>query len=196
MNGFGQKIRELRIAAQQPLRKVAAFVDMDQAILSKIERGQRKALREQVLKFAEYFKVKEEDLLLLWLSDKVLYDLGDDPLAMKALKVAEVEMEYQIFQKMDRGKIIKNIKEGILHFPQIKKAWIYGSFSREDDRPDSDVDIALKTTPDFSYFDLAEVQYQLEKRINRKVDVGFLNSFKDYIFEHVKPDLKLIYEKR
>ena len=42
---------------------------------------------------------------------------------------------------------------------------------------------------------LPEVQHQLEKCINRKVDVGFIDSFKPYIFEQVKPDLKLIYER-
>lgn len=196
MNAFGKKIRELREEAGLPLRKVAAFVDIDQAILSKIERGQRKASRKQVLRFAEYFKVEEKDLLVLWLSDKLLYEIGDEKLGLEALQVAENQLEYMIFNKIDRGEIVKILKQGIKKFPQIKKAWIYGSFSREDDQPGSDVDIALKTTPDFSYFDLAEVKYQLEKRIDRKVDVGFVNSFKDYIFEHVKPDLKLIYEKR
>jgi predicted nucleotidyltransferase len=87
------------------------------------------------------------------------------------------------------------LKKGIKKFPQVEKAWIYGSFSREDDGPKSDVDIALQTNATFTYFDLAEVQHQLEASINRKVDVGFIDSFKPYILEHVKPDLKLIYER-
>jgi len=45
-----------------PLRTVAAWLDIDQAILSKIEREQRNASREQVVKLAIYFKVKEDDL--------------------------------------------------------------------------------------------------------------------------------------
>lgn len=196
MNSFGQKIRELRTEVQQPLRKVAAFLDIDQAILSKLERGQRIASRKQVLKFAEYFNAKREDLLVLWLSDKVLYEIGDEETGLKALQFAEEAIKYRIFKATNRKRVINKLKQVIKKFPQIKKAWIYGSFSREDDKPGSDVDIALKTTPDFSYFDLAEVQHLLEKRIARKVDVGFIDSFKDYIWEHVEPDLKLIYEKR
>lgn len=195
MDSLGDTIRKLREDKELPLRTVAAFLDIDQAILSKIERGQRKPSREQVVKLAEYFKVKENDLLVAWLSDKLVYEVEDEEMALKALQVAEERVEYMAFKKIDRKEILKQLKTGIKKFSLIEKAWIYGSFSREDDGPGSDVDIALQTTATFTYFDLAEVQYQLENKINRKVDVGFIDSFKPYILEHVKPDLKLIYER-
>ena len=78
-----------------PLRTVAAFLDIDQAILSKIERGQRNATREQVVKLAEYFKIKESDLLVSWLSDKLVYEVADEQVALKALQVAEEKVKYQ-----------------------------------------------------------------------------------------------------
>jgi transcriptional regulator with XRE-family HTH domain len=77
-----------------PLRTVAAFLDIDQAILSKIERGQRKPSREQVVKLAAYFKVKENDLLVAWLSDKLVYEVEDEDMALKALQVAEERVKY------------------------------------------------------------------------------------------------------
>jgi predicted nucleotidyltransferase len=144
---------------------------------------------------AEYFKVKENDLLVAWLSDKLVYEVADEDMALKALQVAEERIAYTAFKKIDRKEVLKQLKNGIKKFPLIEKAWIYGSFAREDDGPKSDVDIALQTDVAFTYFDLAEVQHQLENSINRKVDVGFIDSFKPYIWEHVKPDLKLIYER-
>jgi transcriptional regulator with XRE-family HTH domain len=78
------------------LRIVSAFLDIDQAILSKIERGQRNATREQVVKLASYFKIKESDLLVTWLSDKLVYELADEQEALKALQVAEEKVIYQI----------------------------------------------------------------------------------------------------
>jgi transcriptional regulator with XRE-family HTH domain len=39
MGAFGDKIKKLRDEKQLPLRSVSAFLDIDQAILSKIERG-------------------------------------------------------------------------------------------------------------------------------------------------------------
>jgi predicted nucleotidyltransferase len=195
VGSLGDIIRKLREKKELPLRTVAAFLDMDQAILSKVERGQRKPTREQVIKLAGYFKVKENDLLIAWLSDKVVYELEDEEVALQALQMAEEKVAYAAFKKIDRKEILKQLKKGIKKFPLIEKAWIYGSFARGDDGPKSDVDIALQTNASFTYFDLAEVQHQLENNINRKVDVGFIDSFKPYISEHVKPDLKLIYER-
>jgi len=195
MDSLGDTIRKLREEKELPLRTVAAFLDIDQAILSKIERGHRKPTREQVVKLAGYFKVKENDLLVAWLSDKLFYELEDEEVALKALQVAEEKVAYIAFKKIDRKDVLQQLKNGIKKFTQVEKAWIYGSFARGNDGPKSDIDIALQTNKKFTYFDLAEVQYQLENKINRKVDVGFIDSFKPYIFEHVKADLKLIYER-
>lgn len=195
MESLGDTIRKLREDKELPLRTVAAFLDIDQAILSKVERGQRKPTRNQVVKLAEYFKVKENDLLVAWLSDKLVYEVEDEDMGLKALQVAEKRVAYVAFKKVDRKALVKAVIKGIKNFSTIEKAWIYGSFSREDDGPKSDIDIAIETNSTFSYFDLADVQFQLEKLTNRKVDVGFIDSFKPYIFEHVKPDLKLIYER-
>lgn len=94
MDSFGGNIRKLRENKELPLRTVAAFLDIDQAILSKIERGQRKPTRDQVVKLAEYFKVKENDLLIAWLSDKLVYEVENEDIALKALQVAEEKVKY------------------------------------------------------------------------------------------------------
>jgi transcriptional regulator with XRE-family HTH domain len=94
MDSLGDTIRKLREEKQLPLRTVAAFLDIDQAILSKIERGQRKPTREQVVKLAEYFKVKENDLLVAWLSDKLVYEVEDEELALQAIQLAEEKVKY------------------------------------------------------------------------------------------------------
>ena len=93
MKSLGEAIRELREDQELPLRTVAAYLDIDQAILSKIERGQRKASREQVLNLAVYFKVNVEELLIAWLSDKVVYEVENEDLALKALHVAEEKIK-------------------------------------------------------------------------------------------------------
>lgn len=96
MNSLGETIRKLREERELPLRTVAAYLDIDQAILSKIERGQRNANREQVVKLATYFKVKEDDLLVQWLSDKLVYEVEDEEMALKALQLAEEKVAYII----------------------------------------------------------------------------------------------------
>lgn len=94
MDSLGNTIRKLREEKALPLRTVAAYLDIDQAILSRIERGQRKAKREQVIKLAKYFNAKESDLLVAWLSDKVAYEVANEQVALKALQVAEEKVRY------------------------------------------------------------------------------------------------------
>ena len=106
------------------------------------------------------------------------------------------KISYITFKKTDKKQLLQQIKNGIKKFPQIEKAWIYGSFARNDDGPKSDIDIALQTGKKFTYFDLAEVQHELESITKRKVEVGFIDAFKPHILQHVKPDLKLIYERQ
>lgn len=94
MLSIGEQIRALRENQGLPLRKVAAELDVDQSILSKIERGERRATREQIIQIARIFKVDEKDLLINYLSDRVIYELKDDDLATEALKVAEQKIRY------------------------------------------------------------------------------------------------------
>ena len=43
----------------------------------------------------KYFKIKESDLLVSWLSDKLVYEVADEQVALKALQVAEEKVKYQ-----------------------------------------------------------------------------------------------------
>lgn len=192
---IGDKLRKLREENKMPLRAVSDLLGIDVSILSKMERGERPLSKEMVKKLAKIYKHDADELTVLYLSQKIMNEVGEEDLALRAMQVAEDQIAYNAFKKTDRKVLLKQLKDVIKKFSQIEKAWIYGSFARGDDNHKSDVDIALQTNSSFTYFDLAEVQHQLENRIHRKVDVGFIDSFKPYIFEHVKPDLKLIYER-
>ena len=94
METFGEKIKIAREYKSLFLRHVAAELDIDQAIISKFERGERKPTRDQVLKFAKFYKLDKDELLIAWLSDKVAYEICNENLACEALKVAEEKIKY------------------------------------------------------------------------------------------------------
>ena len=94
MQNIGELIRTLREKEGFPLRKVAAYLDIDQAILSKIERGQRKLSKEQAIKLANFFNYNEKEMLITFLSDRILYEVGNEEYAKEALKVEEGKIEY------------------------------------------------------------------------------------------------------
>lgn len=92
----GEIIREKREKKGLLLRHVSAQLDIDTAILSKIERGERKATREQIIKLSEILELEKESLLIQYLSEKILYEIQDDDLGIQALKVAEKTIQYGI----------------------------------------------------------------------------------------------------
>ncbi|MBU2652546.1 MAG: helix-turn-helix domain-containing protein [Bacteroidetes bacterium] len=98
----GELLREKREEKGLLLRHVSAELDIDTAILSKIERSERKATKEQIVKLAEILDLNKEDLLVQYLSEKILYEIKDEKLGEKALKVAEQQMKY--INKKNSGK--------------------------------------------------------------------------------------------
>lgn len=92
---IGDKLRKLRVENEMPLRKVAALLDIDVAILSKMERGERPLSKEVILKLARIYKHDAEELVVLFLSEKIVNDYGNEDLALKAMQVAEEQIKYQ-----------------------------------------------------------------------------------------------------
>lgn len=68
---LANKIRTLREQNGMLQRKVAAALDVDAGLYSKIERGERPAKREQVINLANILHTDEKELLTLWLADQI-----------------------------------------------------------------------------------------------------------------------------
>ena len=92
-NQFGIKIKQLREQHQLLQRQVSSQMEIDTPMLSKIERGERKARKEQVLLFAKILKIGPEDLLTLWLADQVLEVVQNEHSALRAVRLAEKEVK-------------------------------------------------------------------------------------------------------
>ena len=91
---FGNKIRKLRDEQGVLQRQLAALLEIDTPMFSKIERGDRRAKREQVIKLAEYLHQDEKEMLTLWLADKVLDAVGgEEELCHDAITVAQEQIQ-------------------------------------------------------------------------------------------------------
>ena len=90
---FDKKIRELRDEQGVLQRQLAAYLEIDTPMFSKIERGDRRAKRSQVVLLAKYFHIDEKEMLTLWLADKILDALeGENELSLDALDTAKAEL--------------------------------------------------------------------------------------------------------
>lgn len=94
MKNIGQTLRELRESKGLLLREVGAALSIDQSLLSKIEHNDRMPTKEQVNALSEFYKDKKNDVIIAWLSDKLVYEIQDEELGLAAMKVAEQKIKY------------------------------------------------------------------------------------------------------
>ena len=94
METLGQIIRNKRENLGLLLRQVSANLDIDPAILSKIERNERRPNKELIIKLSEILKLDKEELLAQYFSDKIAYDIADEDCADRVLKLAEKKVQY------------------------------------------------------------------------------------------------------
>ena len=76
----------------------------------------------------------------------------------------------------------------------IKRASVFGSVSRGDDRPESDVDVIVKLGKPMGLVGFVGLVNEMEKVLGRKVDLVAEGGVNKFIEPHILPDLKTIYE--
>jgi len=84
---FGNKIRTLREEKQIPQRQLAAALEIDTATYCKIEKGDRRAKREQMTVLADLLEVDSKELIRLWSADKVYDIIAEEEEATQILNV-------------------------------------------------------------------------------------------------------------
>ena len=92
---------------------------------------------------------------------------------------------------IDKEHITKALKDNKVDLAtryHLTSIGIFGSFTREDFHDDSDIDILIEYDQPIGieFIDLAE---ELEKILNRKVDLVSRNGIKPKYFEEIQKDL-------
>lgn len=73
---------------------------------------------------------------------------------------------------------------------------VFGSVSRGDDRPDSDVDFLVRLPSSMDLFDRMDLLDELKAALMRDVDVVSDECVSPYFRPFIERDLHVIYEKR
>lgn len=97
---FGKKIKILRENKQIPQRELASALQIDTATYYNIEKGDRRAKREQLPVLAELLEVDSKELIRLWSADKV-YDI----IAEEATQILNVVVENIVEYKRKTAKL-------------------------------------------------------------------------------------------
>lgn len=88
--------------------------------------------------------------------------------------------------QMTKEDIVSYLKSHKNYFKekyQISKIILFGSYSREEEKDDSDIDIAIET-PVSDYFLLYDLKDELEKIFNKKIDLVRLRNKMNSVFKN------------
>lgn len=91
---IGEIIREQRESKGMLLKEVATALDVDLSLLSRIERGDKRPTRNHISKLSQILQIDERELVVAYLSDRLVYEIRNEDLATEALKMAEQKIKY------------------------------------------------------------------------------------------------------
>ena len=106
--------------------------------------------------------------------------------------------EVQHIMLTDNAKqIVREIRKCLTTQP-VEKAWIFGSFSRGEEREDSDVDILVEydKSAKVSLFTISRIAIALKKAAGRNVDIIEDGCLLPFAANSANRDKFLIYERK
>jgi uncharacterized protein len=83
-----------------------------------------------------------------------------------------------------------------LNSQPIKKAYLFGSYSREESTPESDIDILVDLDKSVTLFQFISMQITLERLLKKKVDLISSNGLSPRLRPYIDSEKILIYEKQ
>lgn len=92
------------------------------------------------------------------------------------------------------GDINKIIQHYLIAQP-VRKAYLFGSYARAEENTESDIDILIELEENVDLFQFINIKLELEKLINKPVDLVSSNGISPRLKPYIDKDKILIYEK-
>jgi transcriptional regulator with XRE-family HTH domain len=90
---FGSMLHKLRMKKGVPLRKVAAYLDIDASTLVKFEKNKRRPSKKIVEQIAQYFQADAQKLLINVYSDRLENELKNETLRYEILEATKQKLQ-------------------------------------------------------------------------------------------------------
>ena len=186
MKDTKQNIKKLREAKKITLNNAAVALNMEENLLMQLENGNKEITPSELLKIENYYTT----------FSYVKNDIETEDENARSFKLAEDRAVYNKISISEKTEIIiGNIKSFLKEDNRISAAYLFGSYARGEEKPDSDVDLMVefKTDKNYSFFDLLDLSFFLEKRINIKLDIVEKGFIHDFALQTATNDLIKIY---
>lgn len=182
------------------MRQVSSMADIDQSTMSKIERNELIAPQRIIKPLSEQLGVEYRELQIKFLSEKIYYELKEEDYSIESLEIARKRLEREkggTSYEMERKQLIERVRDYLKNKP-IDKAWIFGSFARNQESYDSDIDLMVKFRQpnNLDLFDFVGLTIDLEEITGRQIDLVE----EGYVLPNAKKKIEeekvLIYERK
>ncbi len=150
METIGETFKTIREERQLYLEDVKAETGINKTLLSRIENGKRLPTKEQVIQLSKFYNVEKNDLIIQWLSDKLVYEVRDEESALKAIQVAEEKIKYGEKKRSNKEKHTVTINSTTEKRPieELKNKVIQGDcLEVMQSIPDKSIDMILCDLP-------------------------------------------------
>ena len=94
MKTLGEALKTARGEKELILRVVSAEVDIDQSLISKFEKNERRPTMEQLKRLAKFYNLSENKLVINWYSEKIAEELKDTVSTSEILRITEEKLNY------------------------------------------------------------------------------------------------------
>lgn len=71
----------------------------------------------------------------------------------------------------------------------IKNIALFGSFARDEQNEDSDIDIVIVDIEKKDYFNRINAKYFLEEQLKKSVDIGYLDSMRSFLRKRIEKEM-------
>jgi len=121
MKTLAKLLKDARDKKGLKTREVSQLLKIDQALVSKFENGQRRPTKDQINSLSQLLEIDLETITILWLKEKIIAVLKEQPFANEAFRAAAIELGVEtvapeskaidaLFEEMEA---LKNKLEGL-----------------------------------------------------------------------------------
>ena len=190
-------LQDLRKESGKTLREVAAYLEIDQAILSKMENGKRPVTKDVLTQLAKLYKKDIQELHKVFLAEKLYKQLEQEDDALSILKLLEKQVVYKTKHDSEKEQIKKTVQAYFAELEVVQEVSLFGSFVRKEETAKSDIDLLIQfvAKKKISMFDILRMQHDLEELLNRKVDLIEEGQLKPSAAVEVVREKEVVYVK-
>lgn len=106
MQTIGTTFKNIREERKLLLEDVTKKTGINKTLLSRIENGKRMPTREQINQLCTFYKAEKNEIIVQWLSDKIVYGMQDEDFVLQAMHVAEEKIKYGLNKQEQNNHFI------------------------------------------------------------------------------------------